>query len=104
MKSGAEEEVKWPADLTPGEAELIALLLEECGEVVQVCGKILRHGIWSYHPETREVNRDLLIKEIGDVLAAVSLLGLPAEKFEKAKRAKLAKVGKYLHYNTVPKS
>lgn len=99
----ADDEVKWPADLTPGEAELIALLLEECGEVVQVCGKILRHGIWSYHPETREVNRDLLIKELGDVLAAIHLVGFPPEKLEQAKRTKLAKVGKFLHHNTVPR-
>ena len=30
--------------LTPAEAERLALLMEECGEVVQIIGKVLRHG------------------------------------------------------------
>jgi hypothetical protein len=34
--------------LTDAEAERLALLAEECGEVVQVIGKILRHGYESY--------------------------------------------------------
>lgn len=31
-------------NLTPGEAERLAMLAEECGEVIQAVGKILRHG------------------------------------------------------------
>ena len=31
-------------NLTPGEAERLAILAEECGEVIQIIGKILRHG------------------------------------------------------------
>ena len=30
--------------LTPAETERLAILAEECGEVIQAVGKILRHG------------------------------------------------------------
>lgn len=36
--------------LTPGERELIEMLAEEAGEIVQACMKILRHGKDSYNP------------------------------------------------------
>lgn len=54
--------------------ERIAILSEECGEVVQVCGKILRHGIDSTNPFTTQDNSELLHKEVGDILAAIELL------------------------------
>ena len=31
--------------LTPVQAELLALLSDECGELVQIIGKIMRHGL-----------------------------------------------------------
>ena len=56
--------------LTPAEAERLAMLAEEAGEVVQIVGKILRHGYDSYHPANPNVtNRELLDDEIGDLLA-----------------------------------
>lgn len=56
--------------LTPAEAERLAMLAEECAEVIQIVGKILRHGYDSYHPDDPSVtNRDLLAKEITDVAA-----------------------------------
>lgn len=59
--------------LTPAEAERLAMLAEECAEVIQIVGKILRHGYESHHPETPNVtNRDLLGKELID-LAAVEV-------------------------------
>lgn len=59
--------------LTPAEAERLALLLEEIGEVQQVIGKILRHGYESYNPlsEDKTTNRDLLQRELGDVQHSV---------------------------------
>ena len=30
--------------LTPAQAERLAILIEECGEVIQAATKILRHG------------------------------------------------------------
>lgn len=63
--------------LTPAEAERLALLAEECGEVIQVVGKILRHGYESRHPNGGPTNRKLLEREIGDVFAAVDMLCSP---------------------------
>ena len=58
--------------LTPAQAERLAMLIEECGEVIQIAGKILRHGYNSYHPERPHItNRELLQQELTD-LAAVS--------------------------------
>ncbi len=37
--------------LTPAEAERLAMLAEEAAEVIQIVGKILRHGYASYHPD-----------------------------------------------------
>lgn len=61
--------------LSPAEAERLAILSEECGEIIQIIGKILRHGFNSYNPldahaktDTGEgmSNRDNLCREIGD--------------------------------------
>ena len=47
--------------LTPAEAERLAMLAEECGEVIQMVGKILRHGYDSYHPaDPNTTNKQLL--------------------------------------------
>jgi hypothetical protein len=55
-------------NLTPAEAERLAMLAEECAEVIQIVGKILRHGYDSYHPKDPSMdNRDLLAKELADL-------------------------------------
>ena len=58
-------------NLTPAQAELLAMLSEECGEIVQIVGKIQRHGYDSYHPNDtqRITNRRLLEAEISDLKA-----------------------------------
>lgn len=86
--------------LTPAEAERIALILEEAGEIVQVCGKILRHGFESEFEGS--TNRKKLEKEIGDLRSAV-LLAIRAgdvadNKIEMAKAKKTLSVQKYLHH------
>ena len=60
--------------LTPAEAERLALLAEECGEVVQAIGKVLRHGFESYSPYGGPRNRKALERECGDVQHAISRL------------------------------
>jgi len=56
--------------LTPAQAERLAMLAEECGEVIQIIGKILRHGYESYHPNNPVFsNRDLLHQELTDLFA-----------------------------------
>lgn len=67
-------------NLTPAQAERLAILAEECAEVIQIVGKILRHGMESFHPVTLESNRAALLREITDVKAAMVIIGvdLPA--------------------------
>ncbi len=62
--------------LTPAQAERLAMLAEECGEVIQIVGKILRHGYDSHHPDNpTTTNRHLLIKELSDVNAVLQAMG-----------------------------
>ncbi len=56
--------------MTNAEAERLAMLAEEAAEVVQIVGKILRHGYASYHPAQPGIsNRELLDDELCDLLA-----------------------------------
>lgn len=51
------------------------MLAEEAAEVVQVVGKILRHGYSSYHPDRPHVsNRELLMNELADLKAVQFLM------------------------------
>lgn len=57
-------------NLTPAEAERLAMMAEECAEVIQIIGKILCHGYDSYHPERPALtNRMLLVNELTDLIA-----------------------------------
>lgn len=61
--------------LSPAQAERLAMLAEECGEVIQIIGKILRHGYASYHPDRRHTsNRELLAYELADVFAVANMI------------------------------
>jgi len=67
--------------LTEAEAERLAILIEECGEVTQAACKILRHGYESTNPkaitpieEDPETNRSALERELGDLLHAARRL------------------------------
>lgn len=59
--------------LTNAEAERLAMLAEECGEVIQVIGKILRHGYTSCNPNDPNMttNWALLKGELNDISAIV---------------------------------
>lgn len=63
-------------NLTPAQHERLAILSEECGEVVQAIGKIFRHGVDSYSPNDpdRTTNLVLLETELFDVLATVNAM------------------------------
>lgn len=88
--------------LSPDEAERLALLAEEAAEVIQVVGKILRHGYESHHPNGGPNNRALLEDELGDFEAAVSMLAdaddVSLKEITDAKHDKLDRVKKYLHH------
>lgn len=88
--------------LTPAEAERLALLAEECGEVMQAIGKVLRHGFESTHPDGGPTNREALERECGDVYHAIWRLigagdidgnGMSQRADDKAKS-----VMRYLHH------
>lgn len=53
--------------------ELLTILAEECGEVVQRCTKVLRFG-FTKNPWNGKRNKDELELELGDVLAIVRAL------------------------------
>lgn len=57
--------------LTPAEAERLALLAEECGEVIQAIGKVLRHGFEGMPPDGGPTNRQALERECGDAYHAI---------------------------------
>jgi hypothetical protein len=87
------------------EQERLGLLTEEAGEVQLEIGKILRHGIDSFHPDQPDMsNADRLELEAGHVLAALDLLvacgTLSREGLERSRRAKLQKLRSWLHCGT----
>lgn len=91
--------------LTAAETERLALLAEECGEVVQMVGKVLRHGYSNWNPTEGadgRPNRAVLEKEIGDLLAVVDLLvaaeDLSPRRIAQARREKPACMRPWLRH------
>jgi len=89
--------------LTPAQAERLALLAEECGEVIQAIGKVLRHGYESTHPDGGPTNRENLERECGDLRYAVMLMAISGDLKEAAiSRSSVEKfksVQRFLHHN-----
>lgn len=88
--------------LTPAELERLALLAEECGEVIQAINKIIRHGYESFHPDHDENNRYDLEKECGDVRHAMIRLcdagDLDKQSIHNRADYKAETVARYLHH------
>lgn len=99
--------------LTAAEDERLALLAEECAEVIQIVAKIQRHGYESTNPTTPSqtitlTNRYMLEKEIGDVLAVMDLLcaggaDLDTGRIEQARQLKHAKLPRWTHHQEGPR-
>lgn len=89
-------------NLDPAQLERVAVLFEECGEVIQVCGKIVRHGFDSRHPDGGEDNRRLLEKELGDLKLAEIMMAnrgdISRDAIMVATTEKNARIGPYLHH------
>ena len=89
--------------LTPAEAERLALLAEECAEVILAVGKILRHGYESCHPDRDENNRYDLEEECGHVRYAMIKMcdsgDLDKEHIHLSADYKAKYVKHYLHYD-----
>lgn len=90
--------------LTHAERERLAILAEEMAEAIQIVGKILRHGYRSFNPWDKDevVNRELLCKEIGHVLAAIDMMktkgDLPFFIVERSMTKKRETIKGYLHF------
>ena len=96
--------------LSPEVAELLAVLAEECGEVVQRVGKILRHGIDNANPYNGVMNRASLEDELTDIMTVVDLLSrlgiLNWERINDAIPAKLERLGRpgIMHHSSLLKA
>jgi NTP pyrophosphatase (non-canonical NTP hydrolase) len=90
--------------LSPSEAERLAWLSEECGEVIQAVGKILRHGYDSRNPliENGPSNREHLEKELGHLWNVIHrMLGNADVSLDQISRfddEKTETVGQFLHH------
>jgi len=87
--------------LSESEAERLSILMEECAEVIQIIGKIQRHGLHSTHPNGGPTNRMLLEKEIGHVYNAVDMLSLEDISYAglmASCHAKADSIKPYLHH------
>lgn len=91
------------------EAERLAILAEECAEVIQVVGKILRHGYKSSNPydSSSNTNRDYLERELGDLQAILSIMStandIKTQTITEYSEVKLKHIGLYLHHNALVK-
>lgn len=90
--------------LSESEHERLSILMEECGEVQQVIGKIMRHGYESYNPNdiNQITNRNLLEKEIADIGVAVNMMELSFDinrnSIDSHYQNKKISIRKYLHH------
>ena len=95
------------SNLRADQQEALAILAEECGEVVQSIGKILRHGLLSHHPDGGPSNLTALGKECADVLAALDICEsvglLHTAHLRNGRLAKLERVRQYLHHVELPR-
>ena len=89
--------------LTEAETERLSILAEECGEVIQAVGKILRHGYDSCHPETGETNRQALERELGDLEFITGFIeehcDVNSMNVLNYSRHKEGKIDRFLHHN-----
>jgi len=92
-------------ELEPAQIERLVVLMEELAEAGQAAAKVLRHGYAEGHPNYFDTNRDHLLKELGDVLAAVRLLeangDLDLLTIIGASDEKLERLPEYLHHEHV---
>jgi NTP pyrophosphatase (non-canonical NTP hydrolase) len=78
--------------------------MEECGEVIEAIGKILRHGYESCDPTKPYActNRSKLEQELGDVRAAMLLIcasgDVKKDYIHLYAEDKLKNIGKWLHH------
>ncbi len=82
------------------EFQNLAILQEECNEIIHIGFKIRRFGFDNYHPKNpNKTNIDLLTQEIGDMLAIIDILKangtIDEEEIILAKHRKIKKLEEY---------
>lgn len=92
-------------NLSPSEMERLDCLTEEIGEVLQIIGKIKRHGYNSVNPTIPEIptNREMLEKELGDLQFCINWLKANNDVSKSAvasfEVAKSESIKKWLHHH-----
>lgn len=75
------------------------ILIEELSEAIQAVSKIQRFGIDNTNPVTGKKSRDVLIQELGDVIALINIirfdLGVAQRELDEAEVRKIEKLTKY---------
>jgi hypothetical protein len=90
-------------NLTPAQQERLAILIEEAAEVIQVGGKILRHGYFATDSDRMLYdNKSDLAKEVGQLQHAIRMI-LRAEDIDEkvaltSFHEKAHSIKKYLHH------
>jgi NTP pyrophosphatase (non-canonical NTP hydrolase) len=93
-------------ELRDDEHERLSILMEECGEVIQIIGKIFRHGYESTHPDDGEGpnNREMLETELGHIEFSKSMMikngDIDQSRIAQSKRKKRLKICQYLHHQS----
>ena len=92
--------------LSNAELERLACLAEECGEVIQMVNKTIRHGFDNSHPKYgNKTCRELLEQEIADLFVIFELMNgnedFDEDRLYECKMFKKSKINKSLRYNEV---
>lgn len=85
---------------TAHEAELLALIVEECAEVQQRATKMLRFGVAEIQPGQQLTNAARLSQELGDLMAVLNLAEragfVNGEAIAAAEKAKCPKLRRFM--------
>jgi hypothetical protein len=90
--------------LSPAQAERLYVLIEECGEVIQAAGKVLRHGYESRNPldDFSPTSQAQLTIELGHLRYITGLLSLKGDIDDdlrvEAAGQKAISIQKWLHH------
>lgn len=91
--------------LSDAQSERLAILAEECSEVVKAVTKILRHGYESNNPYRPEegTNRQMLEMELGHVHCIMTMMvkrtDIDSTQMQRASKLKKKSIRKFLHHN-----
>lgn len=73
----------------------IVYLIEECGEVIQAAGKLLRFGSSEHDPRTNITNKEKLKQELCQLVGIIELFDIDDEEMDAIIEEKYNKLDKY---------